>query len=69
MLLVLYPTYQSLTNLPKKDAFHWSIEAQQAFEHLKEPLASTPMLSTPKFTLPFIIECDSSGFGLGVLLL
>ena len=43
-----------LTNLLKKDVFHWSTKSQQAFDSLKTTLTHTPVLALPNFVKPFI---------------
>ena len=50
----------SLSNLVKKNAFHWSEEADKCFKELKGIMSSTPVLATPDFSKPFLIECDAS---------
>lgn len=49
-----------LTDLTKKDAFHWSEKAQEAFENLKHALTTTLVLQLSNFKLPFTMECDAS---------
>jgi hypothetical protein len=58
-----------LTTLTKKDAFSWTPEATKDFEQLKEVMCKAPVLTTPYFTKTFIVECDASGNGIGVVLM
>jgi hypothetical protein len=56
------------TNLTKKGAFKWSNEAQLNFDKMKKVMSTCPILSLPYFSHPFILECDASGEGIGVVL-
>ncbi|XP_073152641.1 uncharacterized protein [Henckelia pumila] len=58
-----------LTDLLKKDKYFWSPEVQSAFETLKSALTQTPILALPNFSVPFQIQTDASGTGLGAVLL
>ena len=57
-----------LTYQLRKDNFNWNDEAEAAFIALKEALLATPVLGIPNFHLPFVVEADASGKGLGVVL-
>lgn len=57
-----------LTKLLKKNAFKWGEQAQEAFGKLKATMVSTPVLALPDFSLPFTIETDASGVGIGAVL-
>ena len=59
----------SLSNLLNKNAVHWNEEEGKCFEALKGIISSTLVLATPKFSKPFVIECDASGYGLGAILM
>jgi hypothetical protein len=58
-----------LTTLTKKDAFSWTPEATKYFEQLKEVMYTAPFLTTLDFTKTFIVECDASRNGIGVVLM
>jgi hypothetical protein len=58
-----------LMTLIKKDAFSWTPEVTKSFEQLKEVMCKSPALTTPDFTKTFLVECDASGNGIGVVLM
>eukprot|EP00253_Pinus_taeda_P009445 PITA_09445 len=58
-----------LTTLLNKDAFSWTLEEKKAFKHLKEAMCQAPVLSMPNFMKTFIVECDASRNGIGVVLM
>ncbi|WVZ53351.1 hypothetical protein U9M48_004311 [Paspalum notatum var. saurae] len=58
-----------LTQLLKHKVFCWSDQATKAFFQLKEALTSTPVLALPNFNLPFTMETDACGEGIGVVLM
>ena len=43
-------------------------ELKEAFEKLKMAMMTSPNLALPNFTLPFKIETDTSGYGIGDVL-
>lgn len=58
-----------LTNLTKKGAFAWSKTVQQSFDHFNRLMSTCPMLAIPNFSKPFELKCDTSGEGIGVVLI
>ena len=57
-----------LTDLLKKDTFCWNDKAAEAFHGLKRAITSQPVLVLPNFDMPFEIETDASGVGIGAVL-
>jgi hypothetical protein len=58
-----------LTSMLKKNAFIWTEEAMEAFLRLKFTVTEALILALPDFEKPFLIECDASGLGVGVVLM
>ena len=58
-----------LTQLLKKGGFRWTEETQEAFVKLQMTMMTLPMLAMPDFSIPFEIETDASGYGLGAVLI
>jgi hypothetical protein len=58
-----------LTTLLKKNSFTWTPVATQDFQTLKMAICTTLILALPDFTKTFMLECDASGKGIGVVLM
>ena len=55
--------------LTRKDAvFHWSEDCQDAFDHLKARLTTSPITAFPDFSQGFRLYTDASTAGLGAIL-
>ena len=50
--------------LHKSTKFIWSEECNKNFELLKEKLQKSPVLISPDFKKPYIIQTDASNIGL-----
>lgn len=48
--------------------FQWTAECEAAFRKIKECLVSASILFCPDYSLPFHIQTDASGFGIGAVL-
>lgn len=58
-----------LSNLLRKNkTFLWDKDCENSFQSLKECLISAPVLACPDFSLPFTVQTDASGFGIGAIL-
>jgi hypothetical protein len=58
-----------LNALLKKNSFTWTPAAAQDFQTLNMAMCTTPFLALPDFTKTFVLECDASGKGIGVVLI
>ena len=58
-----------LTDQLRKENFGWNDAATSTFNTLKTAMVNAPILAAPNFSLPFVIETDASGHGLGAVLL
>ena len=57
-----------LVRLTTTDSFQWAPEAQLAFDSLKQALSFALVLALPNFELPFTVETNALGVGMGVVL-
>jgi hypothetical protein len=59
-----------LTEIVKKSVgFKWGSEQDRAFIEIKEMLCGAPLLAFLDFSKTFEIECDTSGIGIGAILM
>jgi hypothetical protein len=58
-----------LTALLKNNAFTWTPATDQLFHALKETMCTTLVLALSDFTKTFVLECDASRKGIGVVLM
>jgi len=58
-----------LTSLLKNKAFTYNSVMYHSFQALKYSMCSTPILPLLDFTKTFVLECDTSRKGIGVILM
>ncbi|KAG6521619.1 hypothetical protein ZIOFF_018744 [Zingiber officinale] len=57
-----------LTSLLRRNSFEWNEAAELAFQKLRITLNSTPVLASPDFLKPFVVDCDALDIGIGAIL-
>ena len=57
-----------LTRNATHQRLQWGARQQLAFVDLKRALQSTPVLALPDPALPFVVNCDASGYAVGAVL-
>jgi len=57
-----------LTRNATHQRLQWGARQQLAFIQLKRALQTTPVLALPEPTLPYVINCDASGYAVGAVL-
>ncbi|KAG8198013.1 hypothetical protein JTE90_001853 [Oedothorax gibbosus] len=62
------PLTDSLKGKARKGPITWTKECEKAFDELKNCLCNYPVLYSPDYQKPFIVETDASDQGMGVVL-
>ena len=60
--------FESINEKKWETVFKWTLTQQQAFEHLKHKLCTTPVLALPDLHQPFEIEMDATDYALRVVI-
>jgi hypothetical protein len=63
------PVARLLHDLLKKDYFQWTNLQDTTFQALKQALITALILALPDFSLPFVLETNASGIGLGAVIM
>lgn len=58
-----------LITLLKNKAFNWSEVVSMSFEELKRAITEPLVFSLPDFNHKFTLECDTSGYDVGAVLM
>lgn len=61
------PINDLLKGKKKRSPIEWTCEAEKSFLSLKAALSSAPVLASPDFSRPFVIQTDASNYGLGTV--
>jgi hypothetical protein len=59
----------SLTTLLKRNSFTWTLAAARTFQTLKTSMCTTLVPTLHDFIKTFVLECDTSGKGIGSVLM
>lgn len=65
---VVAPLNNLLKGKKKNQKIEWTEGASTAFQSIKEALVSAPILASPDFAKPFVIQADASNVGVGAVL-
>ncbi|GBO14202.1 Retrovirus-related Pol polyprotein from transposon 17.6 [Araneus ventricosus] len=66
--VITAPLTDLLKGKIRKSTVDWNKTCQKASDELKGKLTEKPVLYSPDFTKPFIVQCDDSNIGVGVVL-
>ncbi|KAK9701510.1 Integrase core domain [Popillia japonica] len=62
------PITDLLHGRKKGQPIKWTAEADKALQAIKHSLTTAPVLASPDYTKPFVINCDASDTGVGAVL-
>ncbi|GBL96048.1 Retrovirus-related Pol polyprotein from transposon 17.6 [Araneus ventricosus] len=65
---IAMPLTDAIKGKCRKGVVHWTEDCENAFNSLKQALASKPVLHSPDYNLQFISQTDASDNGIGVVL-